>query len=48
MSVSLHSFRTKNKLESHNKVCKNKDFCNVITPSEDTKMLEFYQFPINN
>ena len=26
----LHSFRTKNKLESHKKVCKNKDFCNIM------------------
>ena len=25
----LHSFRTKNKLESHKKVCQNKDFCNI-------------------
>ena len=23
-------FRTKNKLESHKKVCENKDFCNVV------------------
>ena len=39
----LHSFRIKSKLESHKKVCKNKDFCNVIMPSEDTKILEFNQ-----
>ena len=32
----LHSFRTKNTLESHKTVCKNKDFCNVIMPSEYT------------
>ena len=25
----LRSFRTKNKLESHNRACENKDFCNV-------------------
>ena len=31
----FHIFRTKNKLESHKKVCENKDFCNVIMPSED-------------
>ena len=36
----LHSFRTKNKLESHKRVCENKNFCNVIMPSEDTKILE--------
>ena len=26
----LQSFRTKNKLESHKRICKNKYFCNVI------------------
>ena len=39
----LHSFKTKNKLESHKKVFENKDFCNVIMPSEDTNILEFSQ-----
>ena len=28
----------------HKKVCQNKDFCNVIIPSEDTKTLEFNQY----
>ena len=37
----FHSFTTKNELQSHKRVCENKDFCNVIMPSEDTKMLEF-------
>ena len=32
----LDSFRTKNKLESHKKVCENKDFCNLIMPSQST------------
>ena len=40
----LHSFRTKHKLESHRKVCENKDFCSVIMPSEDTKILGFNQY----
>ena len=40
----LHSFGTNNKLESHKKVCKNKNFCNVIILSEDTKILEFNQY----
>ena len=40
----LHSFRTKNKLESHKKVCGNKDFCNIIMPTEDTKIFEFNQY----
>ena len=40
----LHSFRTKNKLESHKKVCENKYFCNVIMLSEDTEILELNQY----
>ena len=39
----FHSFRTKNKLESHKKVYKNKIFCNIVMPS-DTKILEFNQY----
>ena len=31
-----HSLRIKGKLESHKKVCKNKDFYNVILPFENT------------
>ena len=40
----FHYFVTENKLESHEKACKNKDFCNVIMPSDDTKILEFNQY----
>ena len=40
----LNSFRTKNKRELRKNVCENKDFCNVIMPSEDTKILEFNQY----
>ena len=39
-----HSFRTKKKLESHKKLCENKDFYNRIMPSEDTKILEINQY----
>ena len=39
----LHSFRTKNKLETHKKVCKNKDIWDVVMPSEGTKILKFNQ-----
>ena len=39
----LHSFRTKKTPESHKKVCENKDFCNVIMHSKDTKILGFNQ-----
>ena len=40
----LHSFATENKHKSHEKVCKNKDLCNVLMPSEDTKILELDQY----
>ena len=32
-----------NKFESHKNVCENKDFCNVVMPFEETKILEFNQ-----
>ena len=35
----------KKKLESRKKLCKIKDFCDVVIPSEDTKILEFDQNP---
>ena len=38
----LHSFRTKKKLTSITKwTYENKDFCNVVISSEDTKTLDF-------
>ena len=40
----LHSFRTKNKLQLHKRVCENKDFCNVIMPSLDTEILEYNKY----
>ena len=40
----LHSFRTKGKLDSRKKVCENKDFCDIIMHSGDTKTLEFNQY----
>ena len=38
----LYSFATK-KRESHKKLCENKDFCNFMMSSKDTKILEFDQ-----
>ena len=38
----LHSFRTKNKPESHKRACE--DFCDVNIPSDETKILEFNQY----
>ena len=39
----LYSFK-KHKLEWHKRVRENKDFCNIIMPSEDNKILEFNQY----
>ena len=41
VSILLHQ---KKKLESHKKVCENKDFRDAIMPFEDTKILEFIQY----
>ena len=40
----LHSFATEKKFQSHKRVSENKDFCNIIAPSGDTKVLEFNQY----
>ena len=40
----LHSFRTKNKLESHKNVCENEGSCSVAMPFEYTKILEFNHY----
>ena len=38
----LHSFRTKNKLELHEKVFENINFRNVIMPSDHTEILTLW------
>ena len=38
----LHSFRTKNKLESHKEACK--IFCSIIMPSGENKISELDQY----
>ena len=48
MSGLSSFFYNKNKLEPHKRVCENKEFCNVIMPSEDTKILEFNQYQTEN
>ena len=37
----FYSFRTENKLKSHEKVCKNKDLYGIVMLSEKDKILEF-------
>ena len=40
----LHSFRTEEYLKSQKKVSENKDFCRVVMPFEDTKILQLNQY----
>ena len=40
----FHFFATENKLQSYKRVCERKDFCNIIMPYDDTKILEFNQY----
>ena len=37
----LHSFRTKNKLLNHEKLCKNHKHCEMVMPTEENKILKF-------
>ena len=39
----LYYFKTKNKLNSHEKLCRNKDFRGIAMPSEKDNILEFNQ-----
>ena len=40
----LHCFSPEKDFESHKKVCKNKDFCNVTRHFVDIEILEFNQY----
>ena len=40
----FHSFKTINKLEFQEKVCENKDFCNIIIHAKETKVFKFNQY----
>ena len=40
----LRSFKRKYKLKSHAKVCKNKDLCGTVMPSEINDILEFNKY----
>ena len=39
----FHSYRTKNKLEAHKKICENRNYCNVEMPNEDNKIIKCNQ-----
>ena len=37
----FHSYRTKNKLESHKKICENHDYCHVEMPTKDNNIRKY-------
>ena len=37
----FHSYRTKNKLEAHKKICENHDYCNVEMPIEGNNTIKY-------
>ena len=39
----FHSYRTKNKLETHKKICENHDYCHEEMPNEDNKIIKYNQ-----
>ena len=39
----FHSYRTKNKLESHKKICENHNYCNVEMPTKDNNIIKYNQ-----
>ena len=39
----FHSYRTKNKLESHKKICENRNYCNVEMSNEYNKIIKYNQ-----
>ena len=41
--LNFHSYRTKNKLEAHKKVCENRDYCHAEMPTKDNNTIEYNQ-----
>ena len=39
----FRSYRTKNKLEAHKKICENYNYCNVVMPNEKNKIIKYNQ-----
>ena len=39
----FHAFRTKNKLEVHQKICENHDYCHVEMPTKDNNIIKYNQ-----
>ena len=39
----FHSYRTRNKLESHKKICENHNYCNVEMPTKNNNIIKYNQ-----
>ena len=39
----FHSYRTKNKLEVHKKICENHNYCNIEMPNKDNNIIKYNQ-----
>ena len=39
----FHSYRTKNKLEEHKKICENHEYCHVEMPNEENEIIKYNQ-----
>ena len=37
----FHSYSTKNKLDSHKKICENHDYCHVEMPTKDNNIIKY-------
>ena len=37
----FHSYRTKNKLEAHKKICENRDYCRVEMPTKNNNTIKY-------
>ena len=39
----FHSYRTKNKLNAHKKICKNHEYCHIEMPNKDNNIIKYNQ-----
>ena len=39
----FHTYRTKNKLDTHKKICENHDYCHIETPTKDNNIIKYNQ-----
>ena len=39
----FHSYRTKNKLDAHKKICENHDYCHIEMPTNDNNIIKYNQ-----